>query len=115
MLTLKRNGLVFVVDYDAKNENHVETLEKLKETYGEENILFRSFYIKEYDVDGRRVKVPMFGDNKINRSERRQRRRMRNRINYGEQKTNEEARTKHMKTRREIRRNRRQSRGKVFI
>lgn len=107
MLVHKHRGLVFVVGYNEKNESDKVQLESLVKTYGDDRVLHRDFYTKVYKIredSGKIQRVPMImmADNNINRSQRREQLRTMKRTKYGEQKTNDEARTKHMKTRPEI-------------
>ena len=115
MIVNKDKSVVFVVNYDEKNQQNTEELEQLQERYGTENVLFREFMVKDYsttymDKDGKEqtkhFQIPYFTEGKPNRHDRRSRTVMTRRPMYGEQKNNQESRTKHMRTRDEIKRDR---------
>lgn len=107
MLVHKSNGIVFAIE-DPKNGVDEEQLQTLKDRYGESNVVVRQFWVKEYAItkngEEEVVKVPYFTqEGVLNRHEIRSQHKMARNPLHGIQKTNQQARTKHMRTRAEIR------------
>lgn len=107
MLVHKSNGIVFVAE-DPEDGVDEEQLQELNDRYGESNVVVRPYYVKEYAVvrngEEQTVKVPYFSQSgALNRHEIRSQHKMLKNPLHGIQKTNAQARTKHMRTRSEIR------------
>lgn len=124
MITLlKSKGAVFVAEYDEKKEEDREELERLQRTYGNVNtgdtdvVHHRTYYVDEREIeDGvdsngdpvyRTVKIPYFNQTGLNRHGRRQQASAMARDPlHGQTKTNAQSRTKHKRTRAEIKQDR---------
>jgi len=106
MIVKKYGKQVFVT-----KETSNEALERLGQIYGADNIHVRDFYNREYLVFARNKETGEYEEHptsitfqqerELNRSEIRRSKAMLKRDKYGEQKTNAESRTKHMRTPRE--------------
>lgn len=116
MFTHKKDGLVFYYNFDENKESDREELERLKGIHGEKNVLLKSFYVKYYNVEGRKVPILFYNESGENRQQRRARERFSKsnsyikNIPYDEQRDNQQSRTKHMETQKEKRQHRKMKR-----
>lgn len=107
MLIHKSNGVVFVAK-DPTEKMDADELERLYKVYGEKNVLIRDYYVKKYAVvrNGKEqeIAIPYYSQSgALNRKEVRSQYKEAKNPLKGIQKTNAQARTKHMRTRAEIR------------
>lgn len=107
MVVHKSNGIVFAIE-DPKKGVDEEQLQELMDRYGDSKVVVRQFWVKEYAVtkngEEQIVKVPYFTqEGVLNRHEIRSQHKIARDPLHGVQKTNDQARTKHMRTRAEIR------------
>lgn len=123
MLTLKHNGMVVVLEYNANEKSDAEKLDRLKEIYGHDRIIHRNYMIKKYEVmhynqdtkeyETKEVKIPYFNETGLNRSEKRRAEKIAANPFYGVTRPNSQHRTKHKRTAAEIARERRARKKKV--
>ena len=107
MLTMKHNGLVVVLEYDSNSYEDAEKLQRLKEIYGDNRIIHRSYMVKEYQVpqynsetkqyEMKKVTIPYYNNKGLNRHERRRSEKLARMPLHGVTKTNATARTKKMR------------------
>ena len=95
MPVVKRGSIAFHIGETP------ETVIRLKKNFGEDNVYERSWYVKDYDVNGKKVPVVMAASYSVNgnpsdRNRQERRAALKSaKVNYGLYKTNAEHPTKH--------------------
>ena len=101
MPVVKRGSIAFHIGETP------ETVIRLKKNFGKDNVYERSWYVKDYDVDGKKVPVVMAASYSVNGNpsdRNRQERRAalkQARVNYGMYKNNLLHPTKHILTKKD--------------